>query len=658
MNANIQQKDLYLWGEGTNIYSYLTLGCHAVEKDGYPAYRFAVWAPNAVSVSVVGDFNGWNLEADPMEMIGTTGVWQAFIGIAHEGDAYKFAIRTKDGDILYKADPFAFASQLRPNTASRIWDIGGYQWSDQVYMARRAVQDHHTSPMNIYEVHLGSWKKDLSFTELSEELVRYVVDMGYTHIELMPLCEYPLDESWGYQITGYFSITARYGTPQDFQHFVDVCHRNGIGVILDWVPAHFCRDEQGLRRFDGTPLFEHPDSRRAEQPHWGTLLFNYEKNEVRSFLLSNAMYFLREFHVDGLRVDAVSCMLYLDYGRQGGEWLPNRYGGKENLGAIDLFRQLSLAVRQEFPGALLIAEESTAFAGVTAPPEEGGLGFDYKWNMGWMNDTLSYMSMDSLFRKWHHNQVTFSMCYAFSEHYILPFSHDEVVHGKCSLINRMPGEYEDKFRQLRLLLMYQFAHPGKKLNFMGYEFGQFIEWDFRKSLDWFLLGYPAHRDMQVFTRQLNRFYSRTPALYEQDDGWQGFEWVSVDDDVHSILAFIRRDSKGNELLCAFNFTPVKHDPYRIQLPRPYLLSQAMSNVDFREVHGIQSQEDPQGGEYVDIMLSPYEAVYYYLTVQPRPKPKPKLQRGRRTVITQEGAKNHDQEKSGSHVVGRGTRQPS
>ena len=658
MNANIQQKDLYLWGEGTNIYSYLTLGCHAVEKDGYPAYRFAVWAPNAVSVSVVGDFNGWNLEADPMEMIGTTGVWQAFIGIAHEGDAYKFAIRTKDGDILYKADPFAFASQLRPNTASRIWDIGGYQWSDQVYMARRAVQDHHTSPMNIYEVHLGSWKKDLSFTELSEELVRYVVDMGYTHIELMPLCEYPLDESWGYQITGYFSITARYGTPQDFQHFVDVCHRNGIGVILDWVPAHFCRDEQGLRRFDGTPLFEHPDSRRAEQPHWGTLLFNYEKNEVRSFLLSNAMYFLREFHVDGLRVDAVSCMLYLDYGRQGGEWLPNRYGGKENLGAIDLFRQLSLAVRQEFPGALLIAEESTAFAGVTAPPEEGGLGFDYKWNMGWMNDTLSYMSMDSLFRKWHHNQVTFSMCYAFSEHYILPFSHDEVVHGKCSLINRMPGEYEDKFRQLRLLLMYQFAHPGKKLNFMGYEFGQFIEWDFRKSLDWFLLGYPAHRDMQVFTRQLNRFYSRTPALYEQDDGWQGFEWVSVDDDVHSILAFIRRDSKGNELLCAFNFTPVKHDPYRIQLPRPYLLSQAMSNVDFRAMHGIQSQEDPQGGEYVDIMLSPYEAVYYYLTVQPRPKPKPKLQRGRRTVITQEGAKNHDQEKSGSHVVGRGTRQPS
>ena len=637
LNANISQQDLYLWAEGTNIYSYLTLGCHGVEKDGYPAFRFAVWAPNAAAVSVVGSFNGWNLDADPMEPIGSTGVWQVFIGIAHEGDAYKYAIRTQEGEILYKADPFGFASQLRPNTASCIWDIGGYQWNDGVYMARRAVQDHHTAPMNIYEVHPGSWKQGLTFNDMSQELVRYVVEMGYTHIELMPVCEYPLDDSWGYQITGYYAITARYGTPQDFKHFVDVCHENGIGVILDWVPAHFCRDEQGLRRFDGTPLFEHPDSRRGEQPHWGTMLFNYEKNEVRSFLLSNAIYFLKEYHVDGLRVDAVSCMLYLDYGRQDGDWLPNRYGGKENLGAIDLFRQLSVAVRREMPGAILIAEESTAFAGITAPPEEGGLGFDYKWNMGWMNDTLSYMSMDSLFRKWHHDQVTFSMCYAFSEHYILPLSHDEVVHGKCSLIGRMPGEYEDKFRQLRLLLMYQFAHPGKKLNFMGSEFGQFIEWDFRKSLDWFLLGYPAHQDMQVFSRQLNRFYRNTPALYEQDDDWRGFEWLSVDDSAHSILVFIRRDSKGNELLCAFNFTPVKHDPYRIHLPRPYVLSQALSNVDFREVSGLKSQEDGYGGEYVDIMLSPYEAVYYYLKAQPRPKPKPNLKRGRRAVTKTGGS---------------------
>ncbi len=618
MNANISQKDLYLWGEGTNIYAYLTLGCHAVEINDYPAFRFAVWAPHAAGVSVVGSFNGWNPEADPMEPCGTTGVWQAFIGIARQGDTYKYAIRTQEGELLYKADPFAFYGQLRPNTASVIWDAEDYAWRDGVYMARRAVLDHHAAPINIYEVHPGSWKLDLGFDELSEELVRYVVDMGYTHIELMPVCEYPLDDSWGYQVTGYYAITARYGTPQQFMHFVDVCHQNGIGVIVDWVPAHFARDAHGLRRFDGTPLYEHPDSRRSDQPQWGTLLFNYEKNEVRSFLLSNAMYFLKEYHVDGLRVDAVSCMLYLDYGREADAWLPNRYGGRENLKAIDMLRQLSHTVHREAPGALLIAEESTAFPGVTTSPEEGGLGFDYKWNMGWMNDTLSYLSMDSYFRKWHHDQVTFSMCYAFSENYILPLSHDEVVHGKLSLIGRMPGEYENKFRQLRLLLMYQIAHPGKKLTFMGSEFGQFIEWDFRRPLDWFLLAYPSHGDMQLFTRQLNRFYTRTPALFQQDDDWLGFEWLVVDDSDHSILAFLRRDAQGNEILCAFNFTPVKHDPYRLPLPRPYTLTQALSNVDLREISGVLSEPDAYGDEYVDIMLSPYEAVYYYLKPQPRP----------------------------------------
>ena len=615
MNEKISQKDLYLWGEGTNIYAYLTLGCHAVQKDGYPAFRFATWAPTARSVSVVGSFNGWNPDADPMHMCGTTGVWQAFIGIAHLGDTYKYAIRTAEGDLIYKADPFAFASQLRPNTASIVWDIHGYEWHDGPYMARRSMLDHHASPMNIYELHLGSWKQGLRFDELSEELVRYVVHMGYTHIELMPISEYPLDDSWGYQVTGFYSISARYGTPQQFKHFVDVCHQNGIGVILDWVPAHFARDEHGLRRFDGTPLYEHPDPRRSDQPQWETLLFNYEKNEVRSFLISNAMYFLKEYHIDGLRVDAVSCMLYHDYGREGNDWVPNRYGGRENLAAIAMLRQLSTAVRQEAPGALLIAEESTTFPGVTVPPEQGGLGFDYKWNMGWMNDTLSYLSMDSLYRKWHHNQMTFSMCYAFSERFILPLSHDEVVHGKRSLIGRMPGEYEDKFRQLRLLFMYQFAHPGKKLNFMGSEFGQFIEWDFRKSLDWFLLAYPTHADLQQFTRQLNLFYARTPTLYERDDDWQGFEWLCADDSSNSVLVFLRRDSRGGELLCAFNFTPVKHIRYRIPLPRPYVLTQALSNVDLREITGIRSQQDKYGGEYVNIMLSPYEAVYYYLKPQ-------------------------------------------
>ena len=620
MNANISQKDLYLWGEGTNIYSYLTMGCHAVDMNDYPAFRFSVWAPNAAAVSVVGCFNGWNIEADPMEPCGTTGVWQTCIGIAHQGDTYKYAIRTQDGTMLYKADPFAFASQLRPNTASVVWDIGGYSWQDGVYMARRAVLDHHCAPMNIYEVHPGSWKLNLGFDELSEELVRYVVDMGYTHIELMPVSEYPLDDSWGYQVTGYYSITARYGTPQQFKHFIDVCHQNGIGVIVDWVPAHFARDDHGLRRFDGTPLYEHPDPRRSDQPQWGTLLFNCEKNEVRSFLISNAMYFLKEYHVDGLRVDAVSCMLYLDYGREDGDWLPNRYGGRENLKAIEFFRQLSVAVHREAPGTILIAEESTAFPSVTAPPEEGGLGFDYKWNMGWMNDTLSYISMDSFFRKWHHDRVTFSMCYAFSENYVLPLSHDEVVHGKRSLISRMHGEYEDKFRQVRLLMMYQFAHPGKKLNFMGSEFSQFIEWDFRRSLDWFLLAYPRHSDMQLFTRQLNRFYSNTPALYQRDDDWSGFEWLVVEDNEHSILIFIRRDAEGGELLCAFNFTPVGHEPYRVPLLRPYVLTQAISNVDLREISGVLSQQDAYGNEYVDIALSPYEAVYYYLRPQLRPQP--------------------------------------
>jgi 1,4-alpha-glucan branching enzyme len=594
--------------------------------DGYDAYRFVVWAPNAAGVSVVGGFNSWNVEADPMEPCGTTGVWQAVIGIAHEGDTYKYAIQTSGGELIYKADPFAFFSQYRPNTASVICDISGYAWKDKTYMAQRAQTDAHTAPMNIYEVHPGSWKLGLSFDELGDQLVRYAADMGYTHIELMPVCEYPLDDSWGYQVTGYYSITSRYGTPAQFKHFIDRCHNAGLGVILDWVPAHFTKDAHGLRRFDGTPLYEHPDPRRGEQPQWGTLLFNFEKNEVRSFLVSNAMYYLREYHADGLRVDAVSCMLYLDYGREGSDWLPNRYGGKENLAAIEFFRQLSRAVHKEAPGALLIAEESTAFPGVTQPAKEGGLGFDFKWNMGWMNDTLSYVSMDSLFRKWHHEQVTFSMCYAFSENYILPLSHDEVVHGKYSLIGRMPGEYADKFRQLRLLLMYQFAHPGKKLSFMGTEFGQFIEWNFRRPLDWFLLAYPAHADMQMFTRQLNRFYAKTPSLYEQDGGWGGFEWCVVDDNLHSVLAFIRRDSKGNELLCIFNFTPVKHEPYRIPLPHAAVLTQAISNVDLREITGLTSAQDAQGKDYIDIMISPYESVYYYLC-----KPERRAARGKKAT---------------------------
>ena len=618
MNAYLDENELYLFNEGTNAYSYKALGCHKVHMEGYDAFRFALWAPNAESVSVVGSFNGWNPYADPMHKCGTTGVWEAHVGIAHIGDLYKYAIRTFDGDLIYKADPFAFFSQERPATASIIWDIGGYAWHDEEHMRERRKQVYYNKPMNIYEVHAGSWTVDLSYEDMAEQLVRYVKDMGYTHVEFMPLMEYPLDDSWGYQVTGYYSVTSRYGTPQQFKYLIDCFHEAGIYVLMDWVPAHFPKDEQGLRLFDGTPIYESADPRRSEQREWGTVLFDYSRTEVQSFLISNAVFFLHEYHIDGLRVDAVSCMLYLDYGRKDGEWVPNIYGGKENLDAIAFLQHLSESVRRECPGTVLIAEESTSFPLVTAWPDRGGLGFDFKWNMGYMNDTLQYMSMDSLFRKNHHDKLTFSMCYAFSENHVLPFSHDEVVHGKCSLINRMPGEYEDQFRQMRLLMMYQFAHPGKKLNFMGNEIAQFIEWNFRQSLDWFLLSYPAHADFQRFMRALNHFYTDTPALWERDTNWNGFEWVSVDDALHSVIAFLRFDEEDRALLCLFNFTPVDHEAYRLYMPHPCLLTKAMSGVDSRSLC-ISSVEDKTGNAAVDIPLWSYEAVYYYVELKPEEK---------------------------------------
>ena len=613
MGAYLDQTELYLFNKGENCYSYRSLGCHRVILDGYETFRFAVWAPNAQRVSVVGSFNGWNEYADVMQPCGTTGVWETHIGIANIGDMYKYAILTADGRLIYKADPFAFYSQKRPNTASIVWDIGGYEWNDTRYMKMRQGRDMHAEPMSVYEVHLGSFQAGLNFDELSVQLVRYAADMGYTHIEIMPVNEYPLDDSWGYQITGYYSVTSRYGTPQQFMHFVDECHRAGLGVILDWVPAHFPRDEHGLRCFDGTPIFEHPDPRRSEQPQWGTLLFDYSRSEVRSFLTSNAVFFLKEFHIDALRVDAVSCMLYLDYGKSSGQWVPNIYGGRENLDAIAFLQQLSHVVKREERDALLIAEESTAFPYVTRTPEDGGLGFDFKWNMGWMNDTLSYMDLDSAYRRYHHDLLTFPMVYAFNESHLLPLSHDEVVHGKRSLIGRMPGNYDEKFRQLRLLYMYQFAIPGKKLLFMGGEFGQFIEWNFRKSLDWFLLDYDSHSDMQLFTRELNRFYRRTPELFSLDESWEGFMWLSVNDALHSIIAFLRMDGRGGELMCAFNFTPVKHEHYRVYLPEGSTLTQVMSNVDLREIKNLKTVRDQDGNHFIDIMLSPYEAVFYRVT---------------------------------------------
>ncbi len=615
MGVYLDETELYLFNEGKSAYAYRALGCHKVRMSaGYEAFRFAVWAPDARAVSVVGSFNGWDIHADPMKPCGSTGVWQAHIGLAHQGDLYKFAIVTRTGEVIYKCDPYAFFSQHRPETASVVWELSGYQWNDRAHMeARRTNRERlYGSPMSIYEVHLGSWRAGLSYQQLAHELVDYVVDMGYTHIELMPVSEYPLDDSWGYQVTGYYSITSRYGTPQQFMALVDACHQAGVGVILDWVPAHFTKDAHGLRRFDGSALYEHPDPRRGEQPQWGTLLFNLERSEVRSFLLSNAIYLLREFHIDGLRVDAVSCMLYLDYGRENGDYLPNRYGGKENLAAIDFFRQLSAAVERECPGALLIAEESTAFPLVTAPPEEDGLGFHFKWNMGWMNDTLSYMKLDSFFRKFNHEKLTFSMCYAFSEHYILPLSHDEVVHMKNSLIGRMPGTYDEMFAQLRLLYLYQYAHPGKKLLFMGGEFGQFTEWNFKTALDWMLLDYPHHAALREFVKALNRFYRRCRPLWECDCGWQGFEWRVVDDAAHSVIAFCRRDKAGNELLCAFNFTPVPHDGYPVRLPYRCTLRRVMSTLEgpAKPVE-VQAEQD---GSLALLPLGPYEGACYEVTI--------------------------------------------
>ena len=622
--SHLTDEELYYFNEGTTVSAYRSLGCHRVEHNGEMVWRFAVWAPNARAVSVAGDWNGWNGEADRMYPVGTTGVWECLIGIAREGQLYKYAVCGPDGSVCMKADPYA--QRCEPmGTASMVWEPGDFCWTDADYLRR--CTKHHGEPMNIYEVHLGSWRKGLGYRELAEALVDYAVDMGYTHIECMPLMAYPFNPSWGYQVTGYYAPTTRYGTPDDFKYFVNRAHEKGLGVIMDWVPAHFTCDSYGLARFDGTPTYEHPDPRRSDMHQWGTLLFDYGRTQVQSFLVSNACYWLREFHIDGLRVDAVSCMLYLDYGRQDGEWLPNQYGGKENLDAIALFRKIERAVR-EIPGhKLLIAEESTAFPRVTDKHEDS-LGFDYKWNMGWMNDMLSYMQMDSLYRKWHHDKLTFSLMYAFSEHYILPFSHDEVVHGKLSMLNKMPGEYWQKFEQLRLLYAYQIAHPGKKLTFMGMELGQFIEWRFDESLDWMLLDYPKHREMQTYVREMNRFYRNTPAFYEVDDDWNGFEWIAVDDAVHSVAAFVRKDKAGNPVLCAFNFTPVPWDDYCLGSEKAGTYEEIFSTdapyfggggLIFNEtVHTVDEPFD-RFRHRLHVKLPPYGAVFFRFTPDPEQK---------------------------------------
>ena len=586
----IDEYSTYLYHQGTNYNSFRLFGAHFTVYKRKSCVRFSLWAPHAQSVSVVGDFNHWNQQANPMERseVGN-GIWVTYIEGLQEGDIYKYAITTSSGDVILKSDPYAFWSEVRPNTASRLTKLH-YTWHDKKWMDSRKAYDSYSQPMLTYEVHLGSWRfnaegEPLTYRELADQLVQYVKDMHYTHIEIMPLCEYPFDGSWGYQATGYYSITSRYGRPEDFMYLIDACHRNGIGVILDWVPGHYCRDAHGLRFFDGEPCYESGNPILAENKEWDTMNFDYGRTEVQSFLISSALFLLTQFHIDGLRIDAVANMLYLDYGHSDGQWQPNMYGGRENLEAIDFIRKLNTAVFAEIPQVLMIAEESSAWPLVTKPVDVGGLGFNYKWNMGWMNDMLRYTSLDPLFRKDNHNLVTFSLCYAFSENFILPLSHDEVVHGKHSLLDKMPGDYWKKFAGLRAFFGYWMAHPGKKLLFMGGDYGQFIEWKYYDSLDWHLLDYDKHRQLHEFMRSLNYFYTTHREFWEEDCDWSGFSWISCDDCDNSIIAFYRTGrNEEDQTVVVCNFTPVVRYNYRIGMPSQGIYEEVL-NSDATEFGG-------------------------------------------------------------------------
>ena len=573
--------------KGVNCRAFDLLGCHRLVDE----YVFRVWAPNARAVSLVGDFNGWDASADPMERV-TDGVWERRTAAPAEYDAYKYAVTGENGDTVLKSDPYAYHFETTPANASKVYSLEGYRWRDRAWQT--AARTPYERPVNIYEVHAASWRRypdgaPYSYRKLAEELVPYVKEMGYTHIELLPIMEYPFDGSWGYQVTGYYAPTSRFGTPKDFMAFVDACHLAGIGVILDWVPAHFPRDGWALFRFDGGPCYEYADPRKGEHKEWGTCVFDYGRPEVRSFLISNALFWMEKYHVDGLRVDAVASMLYLDYNRRDGEWIPNQFGGKENLEAVSFLRVLNEAVFARFPEAMMIAEESTAWPLVSRPTDAGGLGFNFKWNMGWMNDMLRYASMDPPFRKDHHDALTFSFFYAFSENFVLPVSHDEVVHGKGSLMGKMPGEYEQKFAGARAFLAYMMAHPGKKLTFMGIELAQFKEWDYKTGLDWLLLDYETHRQFKQFVKELNGLYLDTPALWRRDFTWEGFSWIANDDRAQSVIAFRRMDGEGEEtqrvIVC--NFTPVQREGYRIGVPG--------ESEGFREVFSTDAARFGGGG---------------------------------------------------------------
>lgn len=572
----IGELDRYLYGEGRHYKLFDKLGAHPFTYQGKDGYYFAVWAPHSESVSVVGDFNGWNLDSTPMKQVENSGIYEAFVPGLGSGQLYKFAITTTSGKILFKADPYAFAAEYRPGTASVTTDIRNFSWSDSSWMTKRREANPVKSPMSIYEVHIGSWKKKnrqekdgyYTYMEAAHELADYVKMMGYTHVELMGIAEHPYDGSWGYQVTGYFAPTSRYGTPKEFMYFVNYLHKKGIGVILDWVPAHFPKDAHGLADFDGQPLYEYADPRKGEHPDWGTKVFDYGKNEVANFLIANALYWIENYHIDGLRVDAVASMLYLDYGRQDGQWVPNKYGENKNLEAVEFFKHLNSVITGRKDGSIIIAEESTAWPNVTKRPEDDGLGFTFKWNMGWMHDFLEYMKLDPYFRKPNHNKMTFGITYSTSENFILVLSHDEVVHLKCSMLNKMPGEYEDKFANLKAGYTFMLGHPGKKLLFMGQDFGQLHEWDEKAALDWYLADEPLHEDLQKYVRGLLTLYRKYPALYRLDGDFSGFEWINANDADRSIFSFVRRDeTKKKNLLFICNFTPVAREDYRVGVPK-------------------------------------------------------------------------------------------
>lgn len=566
------EMDLHLIGEGNHFEKYKLMGAHVREHEGIWGVGFAVWAPSADRVSVVGNFNHWDGREHQMRVLGSSGIWELFIPGLREGEVYKFELRAKNGDVFEKADPYAQQMELRPNTASVVHYPNAYQWRDDAWVKNRASRQAADKPMNIYEVHPGSWRRAgedyLNYRDMAHQLVEYCHWMGYTHIELLPITEHPFDGSWGYQTVGYFAPTSRFGTPDDFRYLVDYCHQNEIGVFLDWVPAHFPKDSFGLARFDGTPLYEHEDPRLGEHKDWGTYIFNFGRNEVRNFLIASALFWLDQFHIDGLRVDAVASMLYLDYSREDGEWVPNKYGGRENLEAVEFLKQFNHLVHERFPGAVTMAEESTSWPMVSRPTYLGGLGFTMKWNMGWMNDTLSYYENDPIYRSHHHHQLTFSMVYAFTENFILPFSHDEVVHGKGSMPGKMPGDDWQRFANLRLLYGYMYTHPGKKLQFMGLEFGQWPEWNHDQSLSWDQSNFMPHRGLQLMQRDMNHLYKDLPALHEIDFEEGGFQWVDCNDAEHSTISYIRRDKHGGVVIVALNLTPVPRYDYRLGVPKP------------------------------------------------------------------------------------------